>query len=175
LALERVPDLAAVPGEWRSLLGDDHGAVGRFLLPTKRIAGSVRSTVPGRACIHEIRKFKGEYLEVCPDGCETITRSRDEVAVHRLDVAGLGREIAESLGLETLPAEPMPDLAGVWHIGDYVPYTGYRFPVYLAITGEPDVLRSVVDGLAAGNEPFILLASTRSALTQSATAVLRPA
>jgi hypothetical protein len=106
--LERVPDLAAVPREWCSLLGDDHEAVARFLLPTRRIAGSVKSTSPGRTCIHEIRKFKGEYLEVCPDGCETATRSIDEVTVRRLDVAGFAREIAESLGLETLPTSTPP-------------------------------------------------------------------
>lgn len=173
LALERVPDLAAVPREWRSLLGDDHEAVARFLLPTRRIAGSVKSTSPGRTCIHEIRKFKGEYLEVCPDGCETATRSRDEVTVHRLDVAGFAREIAESLDLEALPAEAVPDVAGVWKIGDYVPSAGYRFPVCLALAGEPDLLRSVVDGLAARSEPFVLIAPTRSAFGQATADLLK--
>lgn len=172
-ALERVPDLAAVPREWCSLLGDDQEAFGRFLLPTRRIAGSVKSTSPGRTCIHEIRKFKGEYLEVCPDGCETATRSRDEVTVHRLDVAGFARQIAESLGLEGLPAETVPNVAGVWKIGDFVPSAGYRFPVSLTFAGEPDLLRSVVDGLAARGEPFILIAPTRSAFGQAAADLLK--
>lgn len=174
-ALERVPDLAAVPGEWRSLLGGDHAAASRFILPTKRIVGSVRCTVAGRTCIHEIRKFKGEYLEVCADGCRTATRSRDEVVVHRLDVAGFAREIAESLGLEALPAEAVPSMAGVWRIGEYAPSAGYRFLVYLALTGEPDVLRSIVDGLAARGEPLILVAPTRSGLTQTAADLLKRA
>lgn len=173
LALERVPDLAAVLDEWRSLLGDDHEAVARFLLPARRIAGSVKSTSPGRTCIHEIRKFKGEYLEVCPDGCKTATRSRDEVTVHRLDVAGFAREIAESLGLEALPAEAVPNVAGVWKIGEYTPFAKYRFPVCLTFAGEPDILRSVVDGLAARSEPFILFAPTRSACGQAAADLLK--
>jgi hypothetical protein len=172
-ALEQVPDLAGVPVEWRSLLGGDHEAVGRFLLPTKRIAGSVKSTGAGRTCIHEIRKHKGEYLEVCPDGCKTATRSRDEVTVHRLDVAGFAREIAESLGLEALPAETVPNVAGVWKIGDYAPFAKYRFPVCLTFAGEPDILRSVVDGLAARGEPFILIAPTRSAFGQAAADLLK--
>jgi len=174
-ALERVPDLAGVPGEWRSLLDDEHQLVGRFLLPTKRIARSVRCTAPGRTCVHEIRRWKGEYLSVCPDGCETATLPRDEVVVHRLDVAVLAREIAEALGLELSPAEPMPDLAGVWRIGDYFPLSGYRFPVCLALTGEPDLLRSAIAGLAARGEPFILIAPTRSAFTQTTADLLKRA
>lgn len=174
LALERVPDLAAVPGEWCALLGGEHAAVSRFILPTKRIARSVRSTaVAGRTCIHEIRKFKGEYLEVCPEGCEVATRSRDEVIVHRLDVAGFAREIAELLGLEALPAEAVPNMAGAWRIGDYTPSAGYRFPVCLAFTGEPDILRSVADGLAARGEPLVLIAPTRSAFGQATADVLK--
>jgi len=171
-ALEQVPDLAGVPGEWRSLLGDNYGTAGRFLVPTKRIAGSARCTAPGRTCVHEIRKWKGEYLSVCPDGCETATLTRDDVVVHRLDVAVLGREIAAALGLEHVPAEPMPDLAGVWRIGDYFPLSGHRFPVYLTFTGEPDHLRAAADGLAARGKPFILVAPTRSAHTQPLADVL---
>jgi hypothetical protein len=162
-----VPDLAAVPREWCSLLGGDHEAVARFLLPTRRIAGAVKSTSPGRTCIHEIRKFKGEYLSVCPDGCDTVTLPRDEVVVHRLDVKTFAGEIAGALGLETVPAEALPQLAGVWRIGDYVPLAGFRFPVCLAFTGEPDAMRRAVDGLAARGEPFVLAAPSRSAVNQA--------
>jgi len=174
-ALERVPDLAGVLGEWRSLLGDEHQLVGRFLLPTKRIARSVRCTAPGRTCVHEIRRWKDEYLSVCPDGCETATLPRDEVVVHRLDVAMLAREIAEALGLELLPAEPVPGLAGVWRIGHYFPLSGYRFPVCLVLTGEPDLLRSAIAGLAARGEPFVLAVPTRSAFTQTTADLLKRA
>jgi len=174
-ALERVPDLAGVLGEWRSLLGDEYEFAGRFLLPTKRIARSVRCIAPGRTCVHEIRRWKGEYLSVCPDGCETATLPRDEVVVHRLDVTALAREIAEALGLEHVPAEPMPNLAGVWRIGDYFPLSGFRFPVCLVLTGEPDLLRSAIDGLAARGDPFILIAPTRSALTQALADLLKRA
>ncbi|HAU37996.1 MAG TPA: hypothetical protein DCX07_09810 [Phycisphaerales bacterium] len=168
-----MPDLAGVPSEWRSLLGGDYEAVARFLLPTKRIAGSVRCTAPGWTCIHEIRKFRGEYLEVCPDGCKPTTRSRDEVVVHRLDVVGFAREIAESLDLEALPAEAVPNMAGVWRIGEFAPSAGYRYAVCLAFTGEPDVLRSVVDGMAARGEPFVLIAPTRSAFGHAAADLLK--
>ena len=174
-ALEQVPDLATVPGEWRSLLGGEHALVGRFFLPTQRIARSAKSTVPGRTCIHEIRQWQGEYLSVCPDGCETTTLPRDEVVIHRIDTAGLGREIAEALDLEVLPTEPVPNLAGVWRIGDFFPLSGYRFPVCLALTGEPDSLRCIVDGLAARGEPFVLSAPTRTAFTHVCADLLKQA
>lgn len=172
-ALERVPDLAAVPRECCSLLGGDHAAASRFILPTRRVAGSVKSTGVGRTCIHEIRKQQGEYLEVCPDGCETATRSRHDVTVHRLDVASFAREIAKSLGLEALPAEAVPDMPGVWKIGDFVPSAGYRFPVCLTLAGELEILRSVLDAQAARGEPFNLFSHTRSAFGQAAAYLLK--
>lgn len=171
-ALERVPDLAGVLCEWRLLLGDDHDAIVRFLIPTKRVAGSIGFSASGRTCIHEIRKFKGEYLAVCPDGCPTATLTRDEVVVHRIDVAALSREIAVALGIEHVSTDTMPDLAGAWRIGDYLPLSGYRFPVCFTFASEPDQLRATADALAARCKPFIFVAPTRSAHTHSLDDVL---
>ncbi|HNQ22463.1 MAG TPA: hypothetical protein PKK06_05155 [Phycisphaerae bacterium] len=170
-----MPDLAGVASEWRALLGDDDKAVARFILPTRRIAGSIRCTAPKRTCVHEIRPWKRRFLSVCPDGCEPAELTRDEVTVHRLDVATLAREVAETLGLEPVRAELVPGVAGVWHVGDYVPYSGFRFPVYLALTGEPEALSWAADGLAARGQWFVLLAPTRSAFTQAAADVIRQA
>jgi len=174
-ALEQVPDLAAVPVEWRALLGGDFAAAGRFLLPTPRIAGSVRSTAPGRTCVHEVRRWKGRFLSVCPDGCESAELTRDEVTVHRLDIATLAREVAESLGLEAARAEPVPGMADVRHVGDCVPYCGFRFPAYLTLAGEPEGLSAAAAGLAARDRPFILLAPTRSAFAPAVADVIRQA
>lgn len=174
-AIEQVPDLAAVPGEWCSLLGDEYALVGRFLLPTRRIARSVRSVVPGRTCIHEIRHWKHTYISVCPDRCETTTLPRDEVVIHRLDTASLAREIAESFGLESLPAEVVPNLVNVWRIGHYVPLAGFRFPVCLTLTGEPEPMRCAIDGLATRREPFVLLTPTRSHVTHLSADLLKRA
>jgi len=174
-ALEQVPDLAAVPVEWRASLGGDYAAAGRFLLATPRIAASMRSTASGRTCVHEVRRWKGRLLSVCPDGCESAELTRDEVTVHRLDIATLAREVAESLGLEAARAEPVPGMAGVWHVGEYVPYAGLRFPAHLTLTGEPEGLSTAAHGLAARGRPFILLAPTRSAFTPAAADVIRQA
>lgn len=174
-ALEQVPDLAAAPAEWQALLGDDLVAAERFLRPTLRLAGSVRSPAPGRTCVHEIRRWKGRFLCVCPDGCEPVELTRDEVTIRRLDVAALAREIVAALELEPAAAEPVPGVAGAWHVGDYVPYAGLRFPAYLTLTGEPEALSVVAVGLAARGRPFVLLSPTRSAFTQAVADTVRRA
>lgn len=173
-SLERVPDLALVDDGWRRLLGDPWAA-GRFLLPTNRIAKSIQCSVPGRNCVHDVRPWKQQYLAVCPDGCDTTTLTRDQIVIHRLDVARLARELAGALGLEAVAAEALAQPAGVWRIGDYVPLAGYRFPVYLTFTGEPDALRSAAEGLATRGVAFVLTAPTRSALTQPAVDVIQRA
>lgn len=175
LALEQVPDLAAVAGEWCSLLGDEYAHVGRFLLPTPRIARSVKGAAPGRTCTHEIRQWKRHFLSVCPDGCEPAEVTRDEVTIHRLDTAALSREIAGAFGLEAAPAELVPGVAGVCKVGEYVPFSGYRFPVFLTLTGEPELLCAAVNGLVAPGGPFILAAPTRSAFTQAIADTVRQA
>jgi len=172
-AIESLPDLAAVPSEWQSLLGAEHDLVRRFLLPTQRLARSVKSTIPGRACVHEIRRHKGEYLAVCPDGCDTVTLAKTEIVIHKLDVPALCREIAEALVIEAATPETLPHAARAMHIGEYVPYSGLRFPACLAVTGEPEDMRRVVDALLAKGGAFILLAPTRPALTQSCADSLR--
>lgn len=171
-SLERVPDLALVIGAWHRLLGDEYSAVARFLRPTQRIARSMQCAKPGRHCIHEIRPWKRQYLSVCPDGCDTATLTKDQVIVHRLDVVGLAREIAGALSIDAVPAEPLVQPAGVWRIGDHVPLAGYRFPVYLIFSGEPDALRSAAEGLATRGGPFVLAAPSRSAITQPALDVI---
>lgn len=69
----------------------------------------------------------------------------------------------------------LPSGTGVWRIGDYVPLSGFRFSVWLVLTGEPEPLRCAVDGLAARGEPFVLIAPTRSAFTHVCSDLLKRA
>ncbi|MEW6252203.1 MAG: hypothetical protein AB1716_16310 [Planctomycetota bacterium] len=166
-ALESIPDLAAVPAEWRVLLGDEYDLIRPLLIPTPRLAGSVKSTAPGHYCVHEIRRYKGEYLAVCPDGCDTVTLTRDDIVIHKLNVPEFCRQLAEALGLEAAPAESLPHLPKVITIGAYVPYSGRRFTACLAVVGEPDEMRQTVDVLAKDGRPFILLVPTHGAFNRA--------
>jgi len=166
-ALEHVPDLAAVQAEWRVLLDDEYDLIRPLLIPTPRLAGSIKSAVPGRCCVHDIRRFKGEYLAVCPDGCDTVTLTRADIVIHKLDVPAFCRQLAEALGLEAAPAEALPHVPKVITIGAYVPYSGRRFTACLAVVGEPDEMRQTVEVLAKDGRPFILLAPTRGAFNRA--------
>jgi len=166
-ALERTPGLAAVEGEWRALLGDEHPLVGRFLLPTAQLARSVRCPAPGRNCIHEVRTWKGEIFTACPDGCDSVTLSREDIVIHRLAVEAVGWEIVAALGLSAVPTEPVQNVHAVWRIGDYTPLAGFRFPVFLAFIGESADLNTAVSRLSARGGPFVLATPTRSTLRQA--------
>ena len=174
-ALESLPDLAGTLAEWRSLLGAEYDSLRQLLLPTKKLAHSVKSTVRGRNCIHEIRRYKDEYFTVCPDGCDAVTVPKADLIIHKLDIDKFYCQIAQSLGIEPVPAEALPYLSKAFHIGTYVPYSGFRFAVYLTAAGEPDDLQRVIDRLAGKTEPFILLAPSRSAYRQHCSDVLMSA
>ena len=81
-ALERFRGWEAVMDEWYRALEDEYDRVGRFFRPTQQLAMSVRSRVPWRMCDHEIRLFKGEYLEVCTENeCDPATRTREGLSL----------------------------------------------------------------------------------------------
>lgn len=163
--LERVPDLCGVLDEWKSRVGDEFEHVARFLLETRQPAASISCRQSGCAAIREIRKWKGTYLSVCRNGCQTITLKRDDVLLHRLHVKTLADELADSLPLQSSDIEGVTGLASLWRFAEYHPAAGFRFPAYLTFTGEPEQLRVVVTNLIAQGEPFILLCATRAAVT----------
>jgi len=171
-ALRRPIGLMEIPRGWRSMLGDEFALVARFLLPTQRLAGSVKCPVPYRHCIHEVIFWKGEYVTSCPDGCDSETLPRDDLVIHRIDVASLGYEVATSLGLEAIIAEEVPNVFDVWHVANYAPSAGFRFPVYLSFIASPSDLESAALALTVSDSPFFLVVPTRSLITQRLTDIL---
>jgi len=172
-SLERTIGLSAIPAGWQTMLGDELSRVARFLLPTQQLAGSVRCPIPYRYCIHEVILWKGEYVTSCPDGCDSVTLSRDDLVIHRIDMASLSREIVAALGLVNATAEEIPNVPGTWRIGDYVPSAGFRFPVYLAFIDRSYDFDFAVNHLSARGETFILIAPSRSHMTQPTADMLK--
>jgi len=160
-----------IPRGWRSMLGDEFSLVARFLLPTQRLAGSVKCPVPYRYCVHEVIFWKGEYVTSCPDGCDSETLSREDIVIHRIDIASLGREIAAALELEAVPVEEVPNVFA-WHVANYAPSAGFRFPVFLSCIGEPSELEQAALALTVSDSPFFLMIPTRTPITQRLTDIL---
>jgi hypothetical protein len=164
-ALEAIPALAAVEAEWRAQIGSQYESAKAFLRPNGKIAQSYPCTIPrGCGCEHEIVKHGPEDIVAvcrCERGCETFSLNSSEIVLYELDRSALDGMLVEGLGL--LPdSDTRTDLYGTTRIGVYVPYAGYRFPVFLTIQIEPTDFSEIVDGLLVRNEkPFILLAPTR--------------
>lgn len=160
--LESLPGLAAPAVEWRHLLGPEFESVKGLLRPAQRLATACRSLKPGRYCVHQIVDHgDGRYVAVCQDGCEPVTLSEPDIVIYEMDLPALTRAVANAFGLREEPSA-VEALTGTTRLGTYVPYAGFRFPVYLTIRMEPDEFRQVVVGLLARDgEPFVLLAPTR--------------
>ena len=167
--LESVSGPAAVAAEWRRLLGTEYDSVRDFLRPSARLADSYPCPDPKNVgTVHKMVAHGPDHIVgVCPDGCAPARLSRADIVVWELDCAAWSRAVAEGLGVryEGTGIDALPQTL---RIGTYIPYAGFRFPVYLTVRMEPDEFQHVVDGLLARNDsPFILLAPTRD-LCQSA-------
>ncbi len=164
--LEDLPGLAAPDMEWRERLGTDFEHVGKLLRPTGELATSVDCPSPGGAgCLRRVVDHgNGEIVAVCgdvPRNCDTITLTRSDIVIHRIDEKVLCEEIAKALELSA-PAVIDTGQPRVFHVGNFEPVAGMRFPVYLGLQTETDALEPLAIRLwGVTGKPFILMTPTR--------------
>ncbi len=136
-SLEEVCGLAAVAAEWRQHAGPDFEAFkAGFLQKAGRIARSF--PCPHKAgCTHEVHPRGAGFVGVSKDddgtGCDDILLTKEDIEVWEVNLARLGRAIAQALkcdaedaklGLErtrqiaSLGDAPLPILLTVQHDGD---------------------------------------------------------
>jgi hypothetical protein len=166
-ALERIPGLAAVVQEWRSLLGDEYELVEAFLRPNGKLAtGYPCPESEGCGCVHAVvAHAPDDSVAVCrctPRRCEAIPLRRQDIVVYELNRSALGASIASALQITQDEKASVDRLPMTFRIGTYFPYAGFRFPVFMTFQIEPEEYRRVVEALVARNDkPFVLLAPTR--------------
>jgi hypothetical protein len=164
--LEDLPGLAAPALEWRERLGTEFGQIGRLLRPTGELARSVDCPSPGgNGCPRRVVDHgNGEIIAVCgdvPRNCDDITLTRSDIVIYRIEEKLLCEETAKALDLSA-PTEVDAGQRGIFHVGDFEPIAGMRFPVYLGIQIKPDSLESLAIRLwGASSMPFILITPTR--------------
>lgn len=163
-ALEKVPGLAAVEAEWKTLIGPEYDLARNLLRPNGNYASSY--PCPSNCgCAHKIITHSSDdFVAVCrcePKRCETVELKRTDIVVYELKWNSLGVTIASAF--KVVPEDRAADgLPMTRRIGTYSPYAGFRFPVYLTIQFEPYEFRRTVEVLVAIEDgPFILLAPTR--------------
>lgn len=174
--LETVPGLSAVDAEWRARFGDEYDAARSFLRPNGKRATSHPCTArPGCGCAHDVVEHGPNDIVAacrCERGCATFPLKRSDIAVYELDRLAFDQAIAGALHLTGKP-HPENGLHQTTSLGVYSPYAGFRFPVYLTIQLEPDDFHRVASGLVSRtDEPFVLLAPTRSLCTAQTEQVL---
>ncbi len=177
-ALERVPGATATQGEWRTLLGPEHDDVWRMFRPNGKTAFSVPcSAHPPCQCHHEV-------IEHAPDDLVAVCRCGDcvepSVMLQRSDTVLYEFRRQELVGALTLILSLQPDSSqdavapGLFRLGTYSPFAGYRFPVFLAINvAQEDFDGSVAIAISLADGPFILLAPTSDYLNARLEGLLR--
>jgi hypothetical protein len=166
-ALEQLPGLAASLGTWREDLGDEVDAIADLLRPTDRRA--VRFPCPspgGDGCPRRVVEHgDGTAVAVCgdrPQRCEPIEVCRAELIVHALDTRRLCAAVAAVLRLEE-GFQVVRVCWQTWRVGDYVPLSGERFPVYLSIPDSPDRVHAAAVRLTGiADRPFLMLVPARA-------------
>jgi hypothetical protein len=171
-SLEEVRGLAAVAAEWRQHAGAEFEAFqAGFLQKAGRNARSV--PCPHKAgCTHEVRPRGRGFVGVCKDddgtGCDDILLTREEVEVWEVNLARLGRAIAQALRCEARDAKlGLDGTRQIASLGDA------PLPVLLTVQHDGEGFGEVVAQLVARfQKGFVLLAPTSRFCTAPATELL---
>lgn len=156
--------------EWEMLASDYFPGARAFLRPIQQYAGSLPCLrIPSCGCYHEVIDCGSHIEAVCRcefNVCEPFVVTREDLAVYELDLRRLSSALCEAMGFE--PAwTRLEDLHQTYHIGDYYPYEGCRFPVYLTVQHDRCRMERVVYRLCStGKKPFVLLVPTRLLLSE---------
>lgn len=162
--LERPDNWVATDADWRSRLGDEYPRAQLLLADARSNASSIR--LDGEMDVRAVQVGPdGGLIAVCErTGGQTAVDSV-VVALRRLEVSVIARGLSEAMGLGGT-ACPVEDAPGAWSVGDYVPFAGERFPVYLVTAGDEHSLRVTCNALAGiSTRPFVLVTPTRRLAT----------
>lgn len=176
-ALEALPGLAAVTEEWKDRFGDDFDAGRELLRLTNRRAEAYPCPSPGGfGCPRRVVDHgNGKLVAVCgdrPKRCDKLMLTKQDIAIHEVDVRKLCAGAAVAFGIEPTFDE-ISDLCHTYRVGDYHPEAGKRFPIFLTIQTDRASLRDVAARLCAATEPaFILLVPTPRLIDMAMTELL---
>lgn len=117
---------------------------------------------PFRVVLHD----EGDIVAVDPETGETQALDAEDVVLWKLDAGALLRGVAAALGLVGTPASVGMG-SRIWWLGEFTPFEGERFPVYLATTRDAvDLTRSAGMVAALSRRPFVLVTPTRSGASE---------
>lgn len=102
----------------------------------------------------------GDIVGVPDDGSKTITLSKTDVLIYRLDHKRILRDTAAALGFEAAE-EGIAGVPFTFRMGTFKPLAGFSFPAYVAFALEPTDVRRAIEYVAAlSTKPFVFFAPT---------------
>ncbi len=160
-AIESIPGAMAVQAEWQRQLGSDFNLVATLLRPTDELAACFPALDDPAALPYTVVPHgPDDFVGVAADGGATLTLSKSDLLIYRLDHRRLHAGVATVLGFEH--GESRLDGASFTsRIASYRPFAGFCFPVYLALPLESAELLQAAQAISSQcDEPFILMAPT---------------
>jgi hypothetical protein len=159
-ALERIPNLAAVPRVWRQHLGDDFDSFSSAFLQRSAHAVRFYPCPRGCGCAHEIIRFSDtDVLAVCRCeswSCDDLKLSADDIMPLELSWARFCRALAQVFQLE--PKIAALNFANMRQIGSW---SAAAVSVMFDVPETKAAFRRGILELATRlRQPFILLAPT---------------
>lgn len=159
-AIESVPGSATSLQEWRDRLGDDFASVQSLLVLTDQFATKLRTPSEPHVEYRVVHHGPGDIVGVTGDGSKTITLSKTDVLIYRLDHKRILRDTAAALGFEAAE-EGIAGVPFTFRMGTFKPLAGFSFPAYVAFALEPTDVRRAIEYVAAlSTKPFVFFAPT---------------
>ncbi|MBF0370492.1 MAG: hypothetical protein HQL52_13650 [Magnetococcales bacterium] len=178
-AIANIPGLSGVLAEWREYLGNEFSLVKPILKSTGRKSRSYPCPSPGGpGCPREVVEHRdGSIVAVCGDqeerNCDDVALSLADIFVYTLDRGKLAGWVAQALAIEA-HFDTVEGLSECWHVGDYTPFAGRRFPVYMLLAFHETKRAEAVQRLcriSAG--PFMLAVPIASAVSTETVTLLQ--
>lgn len=144
---------AVYPEFKKRMLRLTHDKVSSLHCPTMCRAG----------CLRRIINLKTAGLvSVCPDMQESPIRlCAQDIQIYRVNQHLFNQDICAALGIECRQSK-MTDYRHTWYLGEYIPYAGTVFPVFLCQPSDIDNLIDVTRDLCLyHSNPFVLAVLTR--------------
>lgn len=172
-ALEEIPGARATWAEWRDRLGADITSLEPLLRPTDQFAATLPVVGDPYASHRVVWHAPDDIVGVHDQGGPTITLSKRDVLIYRLDHQRVIRNLAAAFGLE-LSNAVVDGPPHTYQIGSFRPFAGFAFPAFLTFPWESIDLQHAVESISSQQaDPFIIATPTRRHVRPACEALLK--
>ena len=163
---------------WKEMLDSEYDSLKDFLYPTEAKATSYPCPSPGfHGCPRRIREKNGEVIAECSSvqakWCNSICLPLNDIVIYDINWRKICELAATALGVDFL-FKKIPEHIHTYKIGDHIPIGNKRYPIYLSIQRDVQILKTILTRLCNthNQKPFILVTSTADSIDVDTVEVL---